>query len=104
APGRSVLSFSETSLGQIDLPVRIFVGDSDTIAPAQECASWLQKRLRTSSLKVLSPNAGYYGFLPEATATTLQTAPEAYPDAPGVNRQAIYERVADSAAALFQQA
>ncbi|MFP6699098.1 MAG: dienelactone hydrolase, partial [Alphaproteobacteria bacterium] len=41
APGRSVLSFSETSLGQIDLPVRIFVGDSDTIAPAQECASWL---------------------------------------------------------------
>jgi len=84
--------------------VRIFVGDSDTNSPAQECTSWLQKRLRTSSLKVLSPNAGYYGFLPEATATTLQTAPEAYPDAPGVNRQAIYERVADSAAALFQQA
>ena len=104
APGRSVLGFSETSLGQIDLPVRIFVGDSDTIAPAQECASWLQKRLRTSSLEVLSPNAGHYVFLPEATAATLQTAPEAYPDAPGVNRQAIHERVANSAAALFQQA
>jgi predicted dienelactone hydrolase len=71
APGRSVLGFSKTSLGQIDLPVRIFVGDSDTIAPAQECASWLQKRLRTSSLEVLSPNAGHYGFLPEATAATL---------------------------------
>jgi Predicted dienelactone hydrolase len=65
APGRSILSFSDESLAQIEVPVQIVVGGADRIAPVEECSAWLHKRLRASSLEIL-PDAGHYVFAPEA--------------------------------------
>ena len=102
APGRSVLGFNEESLARIETPVRIVVGESDAVAPAQDCAVWLHKRVRASTLETLAPDAGHYVFLPEATETGRRAAPDVCLDAPGVDRRAIHEHVAISAAELFQ--
>jgi predicted dienelactone hydrolase len=104
APGRSVLGFSEESLALIGTPARIVVGESDAVAPPQECAVWLQRRVRTSALDILPAGAGHYVFVPEATETGRRDGPDVCVDAPGVDRGAIHERVAASAAELFQAA
>jgi predicted dienelactone hydrolase len=101
APGRSVLSFSEESLAEIDTPMRIVVGGADKIAPPKECAAWLHKRLRASRLEIL-PDAGHYVFVPEATELRRRAEPEVWADAPTVDRRAVHEKVTASAAELFQ--
>ena len=101
APGRSILSFSDESLARIEVPVRIVVGGADRIAPAEECSAWLHKRLRAGSLEIL-PDAGHYVFAPEPVEARRRVDPEVWVDAPTVDRRAVHEHVAASAAEFFQ--
>jgi predicted dienelactone hydrolase len=96
APGRSVLGFAPESLTQITRPIRIIVGDADTIAPAAECSGWLHSRVPGSELEMLL-GAGHYVFLPEAASLGLKQAPEIFVDATGVDRRTIHNHVAQSA-------
>jgi predicted dienelactone hydrolase len=101
APGRSVLGFSQKSLAKIRKPVRIVVGDSDEVAPSQECARWLREHVGNSELEVLGSGVGHYIFLPEPTTEGLRTAPDIFIDASGVDRRAIHDRVVASAIDFF---
>lgn len=104
APGRSVRGFSAESLRQIDVPVRIMVGDGDVAAPPDTCARWLHDRNPRSSLEILSGGVGHYVFLPKPTRLGLDAAPEIFQDAPGVDRGAIHEAVASRAVSFFGSA
>ncbi|WEK50190.1 MAG: hypothetical protein P0Y66_21505 [Candidatus Kaistia colombiensis] len=101
APGRSVLGFDAGTLGCIDRPVRILVGDADAIAPASLCSDWLHHHTPGSRLEILGHGAGHYVFVSEPTALGLQQAPAVFSDPPGVDRRTLHERVALSAKALF---
>jgi predicted dienelactone hydrolase len=98
APGRSVHGFNEECLSSIETPTRIVVGGSDFVAPA---AIWLHQRLRTSTLELLANEVGHYVFLPEAADAGRSAGPDFCLDAPGVDRGAIHDHVATSAANLF---
>lgn len=102
APGRSVLGFSEESLKTVDAPALILVGDADRAAPAEECSSWLQARLRRSVLKIFGGGLGHYVFVPEGTALGLAFAAELFTDPPGIERAVVHDEIADLSAALFQ--
>jgi predicted dienelactone hydrolase len=104
APGRSVLGFSAESLAAIKTPLRIVVGESDAVAPPRECAVWLHRRVPTSTLEILPAPAGHYVFLQEATEMGRRDGPDVCADAPGIDRRAIHQRVAASAAEFFRAA
>ncbi len=101
APGRSVLCLNEKSLAQIRMPALIVAGDGDIIAPVAECSQWLHQRVPGSRLEILG-GAGHYVFLPEGTPRGLSEAPQYFTDAPGVDRRAVHETVAELAVTLFQ--
>lgn len=101
APGRPVRSFSEESLAAIDVPALVVAAADDTVAPAADCAIWLQQRLARSRIEMLGPGTGHYVFLPEATPIGRRTAPDICVDAPGVDRRRIHAGIIAAAAALF---
>lgn len=103
APGRSVLGFDTASLANVRKPTRIIASDADNIAPATECAAWLQQHVPGSDLEIIG-GANHYTFLSAPTLSGLHAAPEIFTDAPGVNRNTIHRRVAASAARLFAAA
>jgi predicted dienelactone hydrolase len=101
APGRSVLGFAAESLTRINKPIRIIVGDGDTVAPADECSRWLHFCVQSSDLEILNAGAGHYIFLPEPTPLGLKEAPHVFTDPRNVDRRAIHDRVASAAFRLF---
>lgn len=104
APGRSVLGFEPQSLAQLRTPVRILVGDGDSIAPAIECAGWLHRHLQSSQLQIVEGGAGHYVFLPEGSESGLSEVPDLFVDAEGVDRRAIHNSVGETAVRLFRDA
>jgi predicted dienelactone hydrolase len=104
APGRSVLGFDRQSLADVQVLVRIIVGDADAEAPAEECADRLHRQVPGSDLEIIGTGVGHYAFLPEPTEFGLTGAPVFFTDAPGVDRRDIHDRVARSAAGLFRSA
>ena len=101
APAPPVRGLTLESLGTVDTPIEMFVGEADTEAPANDCALWLHGHLHRSSLVVLAPDVGHFVFLPEATEVGRANVPHLCVDAPGVDRGAIHDRVARTAAKLF---
>ncbi|TXH31919.1 MAG: dienelactone hydrolase [Rhodospirillaceae bacterium] len=101
APGRSVRGFDDAGLTAIDRKVLIIVGDADEVAPAEQCAHWLEARLPQARLEILQGGVGHYVFLPEATETGRRTAPDICIDAPGIDRRVTHDRVATAALCLF---
>lgn len=102
APAPTVRAFTIDSLRAIRLPVRMLVGQADTEAPAETCASWLAAFLPNCELTLLGPHVGHYVFLCEATEIGRTTEPAICTDASGVDRRAIHEQAADAAIALFR--
>lgn len=101
APAPTVRGFTDASLTTIAAPVHIMTGGSDAEAPAEVGAFWLAERLPRCTLDVVSPDAGHFVFLPEATEVGRRHAADLCQDAPGVDRGAIHHEVATAAAALF---
>lgn len=100
APGRSVLGFAEESLGEITAPAQIVGGDADTIAPADECCSWLHSKTPASTLEILQGGVGHYTFLPEPTPQGLKAEPAIFRDADLI-RKNVHDHVAAVAITLF---
>lgn len=101
APAPTVRAFREESIAAIAEPVSIIVGGSDTEAPSDTCAEWLQERLPESRLHLLEREAGHYVFLCECTEAGKARESAICVDAPNVKRRAIHDRTASLALDLF---
>lgn len=101
APGRSVLGFSQNSLQLINKPVQLIGGDSDTIAPPQQCCNWLSQNIPRCRSEVLTGGVGHYTFLPEGSEIGLKVAPEFFIDTEGLSRTSIHDETARRALAFF---
>jgi predicted dienelactone hydrolase len=101
APGRSVLGFAQESLQAIRKPVQIIGGAADIVAPPAECCNYLHGCVPGSTSDIVE-GAGHYTFLPQGSGTGKKEAPELFHDRPGVQRQAVHQRVALSIADFVQ--
>lgn len=104
APPPPIRAFSHQSLGAIDIPVHIVVGQADKEAPADTCASWLKTHLPNIHLTLLGKNVGHYVFLGEPTELGKTTEPDTCIDAQGVERSTIHHQTTQIAFKLFESA
>jgi predicted dienelactone hydrolase len=95
-------TLTQDSLNAIRLPVDMVVGDADTIAPADNNALLVRGDLRGSHVAVL-PHVGHYTFLDTCTAAGKKAFDRYCTDEPGVNRDAVHEKVAALAVAFFRR-
>jgi predicted dienelactone hydrolase len=95
-------TLTEDSLRAIRVPVEMVVGDADNIAPADNNAELIRYDVRGSRVTVL-PHVGHYTFLDTCTATGRKTFDRYCTDDPGVNRDAVHDKVAAQAAAFFKR-
>jgi len=102
APPPPIRAFTRQSLGAIDIPVHIVVGQADKEAPADTCASWLKSHLANSHLTLLGKDIGHYVFLGEPTELGKITQPDICMDAQGVERSTIHHQTTRIAFKLFQ--
>ena len=87
-------SFSADGLSSIQIPVKIVVGDSDQLAPANVNASHYATHIRSAELNILE-NVGHYTFLAEATELGKHELPMFCLDADGVDRENIHQMVSE---------
>ncbi|MFJ6326872.1 alpha/beta hydrolase family protein [Rhizobium sp. NPDC092014] len=104
APGRSVLGFSQDSLRSISRPVYLIGGDRDTVAPPEQCCTWLSDNIPRCSSEILGGGVGHYTFLPEGSAIGQEAAPELFLDKEGLDRTSVHDEVAVKAAEFFANA
>ena len=102
APAPPVRSFLPGSIANIAIPVSIMVGQSDTEAPHDECAVWLVNQNPAFNLTLLGHDVGHYVFLCESTEFGKNAEPGLCVDSPGVDRNAIHDRIAELTEALFR--
>jgi predicted dienelactone hydrolase len=95
-------TLTQDSLNAIRMPVDMVVGDADTIAPADNNAQLIRGDLRGSHVAVL-PHVGHYTFLDTCTAAGKKAFDRYCTDEPGVNRDAVHEKVAAQVAAFFKR-
>jgi predicted dienelactone hydrolase len=95
-------TLTEDSLRAIRMPVEMVVGDADTIAPAEHNAEVIRYDVRGSRV-VLLPHVGHYTFLDTCTAAGKKAFDRYCTDDPGVNRDAVHEKVAAQAVAFFKR-
>ncbi len=101
APPPPIRALTPQSLGEIEVPVHIIVGQGDNEAPHHSCAQWLHKLLPHSHLRLLGKNVGHYVFLNEATQFGKTVEPEICIDAKGVDRSTIHHQTALVSLKLF---
>lgn len=94
APAPSILSFTDESLGKINRPLSIFVGDADQVAPRETCARWLHQRIPGSRLTEVEGGVSHYVFLCEGLKTGRRFDPLLFVDPPGIDRRAIHDQAA----------
>lgn len=104
APAPTVRGFEPESLARIEAPARILAGEADTEAPHDLCALWLAERNPRFRIELLGPEVGHYVFVGEPTEEGRRLEPAICLDAPGVDRRAIQERTAETAAGFFHEA
>jgi predicted dienelactone hydrolase len=94
--------FTEASLREIRLPVRIVVGDADHTAPAATNGEYLAARIRGAQFWLV-PGAGHYTFIADCEAAGKTTLPQLCHEAPHIDRDAIHRLVAADAERFFNR-
>jgi hypothetical protein len=74
------------------MPVQIFGGDGDDVAPPGECCFWLRDNIVDSMLEIIG-GVGHYTFLPEGSECGYSSAPELFRDRAGVDRRVVHDHV-----------
>jgi predicted dienelactone hydrolase len=95
-------TLTEESLRAVRLPVEMVVGDADNVAPAADNAQLVRGDLHGARVTLL-PHVGHYTFLDTCTAAGKKTFDRYCRDEPGVNRDAVHERVAALAVEFFRR-
>jgi predicted dienelactone hydrolase len=93
--------FTQTRLTDLTIPVRIVVGEADTIAPMQTNAVHYAQIIPQAQLSVLHGDVGHYEFMAACTAYGRKTEPVCK-DAAGVNRVRVHREVANMAYQFFE--
>lgn len=93
--------FTQTRLTDVTVPVRIVVGESDTVAPMQTNAVHYTQMIPQADLRVLHGEVGHYAFLTVCTRKGQTTVPICK-DAQGVNRARVHREVANMAYEFFE--
>jgi predicted dienelactone hydrolase len=98
------LGFTQTpeSLHAMRVPVEMVVGTEDKIAPAKENAEYLRTNLHGARETVL-PGVSHYTFLDTCAAAGKDALPQFCNDAPGVDRDAVHEKVSGMAITFFDR-
>jgi predicted dienelactone hydrolase len=95
--------FDAKRLTDVTIPVRIVVGEADTIAPMQTNAVHYTQMIPQADLRVLHGKVAHYEFLTVCTKKGQNTLPICK-DAPGVKRAQVHHEVANMAYQFFEGA
>lgn len=95
--------FGREGLAGVSVPIKIIVGEADTVTPAESNGARFARFISNSELNVLDGQVGHYTFLGEGTEIGKQAHPLLCIDAPGVNRGAVHRRVASMAEEYFSR-
>jgi predicted dienelactone hydrolase len=93
--------FTQSRLTDLTIPVRIVVGEKDTLAPMETNALHYAQIIPQAELNVLHGDVGHYEFMASCTAYGRKTEPLCK-DAAGVNRVRIHREVANMAYEFFE--
>lgn len=93
--------FTQTRLTDLTIPVRIVVGEADTVAPMATNAVHYAQIIPQAQLSVLHGDVGHYEFMAACTAYGRKTQPVCK-DAAGVNRVRVHREVANMAFQFFE--
>ena len=100
APALAV-AFTPEGLAPVRVPVKIIVGDGDTITPPESNARRYAELIDGAELSILDGHVAHYTFLGEATKLGRESHPELGLDPPGVDRRVVHEQVAGMASDYF---
>jgi predicted dienelactone hydrolase len=93
--------FTQSRLADVKIPVRIVVGEADTIAPMQTNAVHYTQMIPQADLRVLHGKVAHYEFLTVCTTKGRSTVPICK-DAEGVKRAQVHREVANMAYEFFE--
>lgn len=96
-------AFTPESLEKITIPVEIVAGAADVIAPPVDNAQFFAANIKGASLSILPGGVGHYTFLDVGTEAGKKQRPELFVDNPGVDREAVHNRVGEMAAEFFEK-
>jgi predicted dienelactone hydrolase len=96
-------AFTTDSLKKVAVPVDIVVGDADPIAQPATNAQAYAAALPHASLTILPGGVTHYTFLSPCGPAGFETLAVLCRDAPGIDRAAIHDQVAERAARFFRR-
>lgn len=100
APALAV-AFTAEGLASVRVPVKIVVGDGDTVTPPESSAQRYAELIDGAELAILDGHVAHYTFLGEATKLGRESHPELGLDPPGVDRKLVHEQVAEMVSDYF---
>jgi predicted dienelactone hydrolase len=100
APALAV-AFTPEGLLAVKTPVKIVVGEADTITPPKSNAARFAQLIPDAELTILDGQVAHYTFLGEGTKIGKETHPALCLDAPGLDRGAIHRKVGALAIEYF---
>ena len=96
-------AFTPESLQKITIPAEIVAGGADSIAPPAENAEFFAANIKDAKLTILPGGVGHYTFLDVGTESGKKQFPKLFVDNPGVDREAVHEKVDEMAAEFFDK-
>jgi len=94
-------AFPATGLKKIAIPVQIVAGVADDNVPVASSARYFAANIPESKLVLLEGGVKHYQFLAACTDAGRKNLPQLCADEPGVDREAIHEKVAAVAIDFF---
>ena len=94
-------AFAPETLEKISLPVEIVAGADDPIVPVGSSARYFADHIPHAKLTLYPGGVGHYTFLGTCTENGKKIRPAICNDATGVDRTAIHEQTAKTAAEFF---
>jgi predicted dienelactone hydrolase len=101
APGFAY-AFDPDSLRRINLPVQLWNGAEDPVIPVETNLAYLHRTLPNVVDYEVIPGAAHYSFLAPCNDGMREKLSELCGDAPGFDRAALHERMAQSMIAFFR--
>lgn len=94
-------AFPPAGLGKIAIPVQIVAGTADDQVPVKSSARYFAAHIPGAKLTLLEGGVRHYEFLGTCTPAGRQALPQLCTDNPGVDRDAVHEKVAAMAVKFF---
>ena len=96
-------AFTPASLRAVDIPMLVFGGEADTVAPPPTNAATIAREVSGARF-VLLPSVRHYTFLSMCTPLGIRASPDLCGDEPGVSRDEVHENVSREVGDFFDKA